>query len=120
MREYTHGAGTRTTNEQGHFGLEMSATVQFVVRYQAASGSELPKNIACRLALSVHRTLVVLRANRARCLVPWQTVGTIQRAAIPSGFSLRNRWIKYCATARSGAVQVLMRRSRGFCSLSQK
>jgi hypothetical protein len=112
MRDYTHGA--RTINAQVRFGLEMSSTIQLVVRYHASAGTPLPKNIAGRQALSVQGVDLVSQANRARCLALWKTVGEIQRVTIPSGFSLRKRWIRSCTTTRSDAAQVLTLLSKGY------
>ncbi len=42
-------------------------------------------------------TQPVLRANSTRCFVRWQTIGPVQQAVIPSGFSPRNKSIESCA-----------------------
>jgi len=76
---------------------------------QRASGKHWWSTSAERLPNSLR-----LSSEQSKVLVLCQTVGELQRTVTSSGFSLRNRWIKCCATARSGAVQVLMRRSREF------
>lgn len=51
------------------------------------------------------------RPNRPGCLLPWRTLGKLQRRILPSGFSLRNKSVKSCSKALGAAVPVRTRRS---------
>lgn len=46
---------------------------------------------------NLHRNRLVLRAIATRCFVPWQILGPVRRATIPSGFSLRSKSPRSCA-----------------------
>lgn len=83
------------------------------LRHCAASRNTLRKTSVVDRRSSLHRGKRVLRSNSTRCFVRWQIIAAMRRAAVRSGFSLRNRWTKYCAKAPYEAARAHTRPSKG-------
>ena len=73
----------------------------------------LPKTVSNWQGDSFHPAKLTLRANSARYLVPWKTVGPMRRAATSFGFSPRNRWIRYSGKDRDKGAEVRMPQLKG-------
>jgi len=73
----------------------------------------IPKTVSNWRGGSFHPARITLRANSARYLVPWKTVGPMRRAAARFGFSPRSRWTRYSGKDRDKGAQVRMPQLKG-------